>query len=201
VILTEMPDLPPSPQSARNAAFRRAFYARWHRENCVVSGTVRQVEYRPIHQMLSIKCVARGTETYFVDRRRVAVNDDSWLVLNESRVYGSVIDSPHDVDSFSIFFRPGIGREVAGALERSVDHALDDGAQYSAPFEFDEALRPHDGFVTPVLRSMQRQIRRGERDEHWLEERCQLLVARLVSAQRARCEPLPRRLADMKPKA
>jgi AraC-like DNA-binding protein len=164
-----------------------------------VSGTVRQVEYRPIHQMLSIKCVARGTETYFVDRRRVAVNDDSWLVLNESRVYGSVIDSPHDVDSFSIFFRPGIGREVAGALERSVDHALDDGAQYSAPFEFDEALRPHDGFVTPVLRSMQRQIRRGERDEHWLEERCQLLVARLVSAQRARCEPLPRRLADMKP--
>jgi imidazolonepropionase-like amidohydrolase len=101
-------------------------------------------------------------------------NETSWdeQVLNESRVYGSVIDSPHDVDSFSIFFRPGIGREVAGALERSVDHALDDGAQYSAPFEFDEALRPHDGFVTPVLRSMQRQIRRGERDEHWLEERC-----------------------------
>jgi AraC family transcriptional regulator len=199
VILTEMPDLPPRPENSRNAAFRRGFYARWHRENCVVSGSARQLEYRPIPQMLSIKSVARGTETYFVDRRRVAVNDDSWLVLNESRTYGSAIDSPHDVASFSIFFRPGIGREVAGALARSAERALDDGGQFSAPIEFDEALRPLDTCVTPLLNSIQRDIRRGERDEHWLEERCQLLVARLVAAQRTRCEPLPRQLADMRP--
>ena len=199
VILTEMPDLPPRPQNSGNAAFRRHFYARWHRENCVVSGTARQAAYRPIPQMLSIKSIARGTETYYIDRRRVAVNDDSWLVLNENRTYGSTIDSPHDVDSFSIFFRPGIGREVAGALGRSIERALDDGGQIPAPIEFDEALRPLDTCVTPLLRSIQREIRHGERDEHWLEERCQLLVARLISVQRSRCEPVPRQLAGMTP--
>jgi len=194
-----MPDLPPRPPSARNAAFRRDFYARWHRENCIVSGTVRHAEYRPIPQMLSIKCAARGAETYFVDRRRVAVTDDTWLVLNENRVYGSVLDSPHDVDSFAIFFRPGIGREVAGDLAHNVERALDDGGQYSAAVEFDEALRPHDASVTPVLRLIQREIKRGERDEHWLEEQCQFLVARLLAAQRARIGPLSRQLAGVRP--
>ena len=164
-----------------------------------MSGTARCVEYRPIAQMLSIKCVARGTEMYFVDRRRVAVSDDTWLVLNENRVYGSVLDSPHDVDSFAIFFRPGIGREVAGALARSAERALDDGGQYSSPVEFDEALRRHDVSVTPALRSIQRAIERGERDEHWLEEQCQFLVARLVAAQRTGAEPLPRQLAAARP--
>lgn len=194
-----MPDLPPRPLTAWNAAFRRTFYARWRRENCIVSGTARQVEYRAIPQMLSIKCVARGTEMYFVDRRQVAVSDDTWLVLNENRVYGSVLDSPHDVDSFSIFFRPGIAREVAGDLGHDTGDALDDGAQFSSPFEFDEALRQHDTSVTPLLRSIQAAVTRGERCEHWLEEQCQFLVARLVAAQQARCELVPPQLANVKP--
>ena len=194
-----MPDLPPRPLNARNAQFRRDFYARWRRENCVVSGTARHVEYRPIAQMLSIKSVARGTEMYFVDRRRVAVSDDTWLVLNENRVYGSVLDSPHDVDSFAIFFRPGIAREVAGDLGRSAARALDDGGQYASPIEFDESLRAHDASVMPALRFIQRAISSGERCEHWLEEQCQFLVARLVAAQRACAEPLPRQLAAARP--
>lgn len=194
-----MPDLPPRPASACNAAFRQNFYARWHRENCIVSGTARHAEYQPIPQMLSIKCATRGSEMYFVDRRRVAVSDDTWLVLNENRIYGSVLDSPHDVDSFSIFFRPGIGREVAGDLSRSVARALDDGGPVSSPFEFDEALRRHDTSVTPVLRFIQRAVMRGERDEHWLEEQCQLLVARLIAAQRTRCDAWPGPLAGAKP--
>jgi AraC family transcriptional regulator len=179
-----MPDLPPRPQTPRNAAFRREFYRRWGRENCIVSGLTHRAEYPLFRQTLSLKCVARGTETYFVDRRQVTVSDDTFLVLNEGRAYASVLDAPTEAYSFSIFFRPGMAREVAGDIHRSMDQVLDDGAQVrSTPMEFDETLRAHDSAITPVLRYLQREIAAGLRDEQWLEEQCQFLLARLIRSQ------------------
>ena len=58
-LLREMPDwerLKPVPQ---NEDYRRWFYGRWGRENAVISGTGRNVEYLPFRQRLSIK-LARG---------------------------------------------------------------------------------------------------------------------------------------------
>ena len=187
-----MPDLPPRPETARNAEFRREFYRRWGRENCIVSGVSRRVEYRHFRQMLSIKCVARGNETYFVDRRRVTVSDDTYLVLNEGQVYGSVLDTPAEAYSFSIFFRPGFEQEIAGALGRLLDRLLDDETESLArPCEFDESLHPHDSGVSPVLRFIHRQVVAGVRDEQWLEEQCQFLLARLIGAQRKWSSTLP----------
>jgi len=199
VILTEMPDLPPRPETARNTEFRREFYRRWGRENCIVSGVSRRVEYRHFRQMLSIKCVARGNETYFVDRRRVTVSDDTYLVLNEGRVYGSVLDTPAEAYSFSIFFRPGFAQEIAGALGRSLDQLLDDETETRAKFEFDESLHSHDTSVSPVLRFIHRQVVAGVRDEQWLEEQCQFLLARLIAAQRKWSSTLPADLLHARP--
>jgi AraC family transcriptional regulator len=200
VILTEMPDLPPRPLTPRNAQFRREFYRRWGRENCIVSGSARRAEYRQIRQTLSLKCMARGVETYFLDRRRITVSDDTYLVLNEGRVYGSVLQAPSEAYSFSIFFRPGLAQEVAGDLRRSLATMLDDGSQSLAvPMEFDEALRAHDSGVTPVLRFIQRQVVAGVRDEHWLEEQCQFLLARLLAVQHKRQRPFPEEFAAMRP--
>jgi AraC-like DNA-binding protein len=200
VILTEMPDLAPRPLTARDAAFRQNFYRHWGRENCVVSGTAHRIEYRQFRQMLSLKCVARGTETYFVDRRRITVSDDTFLVLNEGRTYGSVLEAPTEAYSFSIFFRPGCALEIAAELQRSSGSMLDDGGQTNAvEMEFDESLRAHDSTITPVLRFIQRQIVAGARDEHWLEEQCQFLLARLISLQRPRRGPLTRDLAHARP--
>jgi hypothetical protein len=41
LILTNMPDLPPRPETPANASFRRDFYRRWGREWCVVAGSAR----------------------------------------------------------------------------------------------------------------------------------------------------------------
>jgi AraC-like DNA-binding protein len=200
VILTELPDLPPRPPTPRNAVFRREFYQRWGRENCVVSGISRRAEYRLFRQTLSLKCVARGTETYFVDRRRVTVSDETFLVLNEGREYASKLDSPTDAYSFSLFFRPGLAQEVAGDLSRSLGEALDNGAEnLAATIEFDEALRAHDSNITPVLRFIQRQIVAGVRDEHWLEEQCQFLLGRLIEVQRRQRSSVPTELAAARP--
>lgn len=193
-----MPDLRPAPYSPRQAEFRREFYRRWGRENCIVSGESRHAEYGLFRQTLSIKCVARGAETYFVDRRRVTVRDDSWLVLNEGRTYGSLLDSHTPVYSFAIFFRPGLANEVAGALRRPLAAMLDDGADEPAPMEFGETLRSHDTLVSPVLRFIQREIARGMRDEDWLEEQCQFLVERLIRMHVAH-DSLRDRLAGVRP--
>jgi AraC-like DNA-binding protein len=183
MILTELPDLPPRPLTARSAAFRREFYRRWGRENCVVSGMSRHAEYGLFRQTLSIKCVARGSEMYFIDRRRVMVSDDTFLVLNEGRVYASSLNSETDTYSFSIFFRPGLGDEVAAGLQSSLGAALeDDVLPMKAGIEFDECLQHHDSRITPVLRFIQRQIAAGVRDENWLEEQCQFLLERLIAA-------------------
>jgi AraC-like DNA-binding protein len=180
VILTEMPDLPPAPRTPRQAAFRREFYRRWGRENSIVSGNTRHAAYGLFRQMLSVKCVARGAETYFLDRRRVTVRDDSYLVLNEGRIYGSLIEAATPAYSFAIFFRPGLAREVAGSMRSTVAQALDDAGDVEAPLEFAEHLRSHDRLVSPVLRFIQRQVAAGVRDEQWLEEQCQFLAERLV---------------------
>jgi AraC-like DNA-binding protein len=197
MILTELPDLPPRPLTPRAVAFRRDFYQRWGRENCVISGMSRHAEYGLFRQMLSIKCVAFGSEVYFVDRRRVTVNDDTFLVLNEGRVYGSVLDSTTDTYSFSIFFRPGFGEEMAGCMQRPLSAALEDGPRPAKTrVEFDESLQHHDSRITPVLRFIQRQIAAGVRDENWLEEQCQFLLERLIIAQRQRESPLAAQLGD-----
>jgi len=197
MILTELPDLPPRPLTPRAAAFRRDFYRRWGRENCIISGMSRHAEYGLFRQMLSIKCVAYGTEVYFVDRRRVTVSDDTFLVLNEGRVYASSLASATDTYSFSIFFRPGLGAEVAAGLQRPLRAALDDGPLAAkAAIEFDESLQHHDSRITPVLRFIQRQIIAGVRDENWLEEQCQFLLERLIGTHRQRESLLAAELGD-----
>jgi len=197
MILTELPDLPPRPLTPRAVAFRHDFYRRWGRENCVISGMSRHAEYGLFRQTLSIKCVAYGKELYFVDRRRVTVSDDTFLVLNEGRVYGSVLTNATDTYSFSIFFRPGFGEEVAAGLQRPLGKALDDGPlPVKASIEFDESLQHHDSRITPVLRFIQHQIAAGVRDENWLEEQCQFLLERLITAHRQRESLLAANLAD-----
>jgi len=197
MILTELPDLPPRPLTARAVVFRRDFYRRWGRENCIISGMSRHAEYGLFRQTLSIKCVAYGHETYFVDRRRVTVSDDTFLVLNEGRVYGSSLTNTTDTYSFSIFFRPGFGEEVAAGLQRPLEAALDDGPQsMKTTIEFDELLQHHNSKITPVLRFIQRQVAAGVRDENWLEEQCQFLLERLIAAHRQHDSPLAADLKD-----
>ena len=90
----------------------------WGIENCIVCGTGRNAEYTPFRQRLSIKVARGGRERYFIDGRSIAVDDDCFLILNDNRIYGSRFESNVDIESFSIFFRPGIAEEVFGALGR-----------------------------------------------------------------------------------
>jgi AraC-like DNA-binding protein len=186
VILTQMPDLLPRPETSRNAEFRRQFYSRWGKENSIVCGKSRYAEYAKFRQTLSIKTIVNGTEHYFVDRRRLSVSDETYLVLNENREYSSVLETPEDAFSFCIFFRPGLANEIAADSRRSVARALDAGSEARfVPMEFSEHLRRHDKDLTAALRHVRRHVVAGVTDMGWYDEQFNFLLERLICNERA----------------
>ena len=196
MILTQLPDLPPRPETPRNAAFRRMFYNRWGRENWIVCGRAQRAEYTEFRQTCSIKAVSQGSEHYYVDRRRLTVTDETYLVLNEGRAYGSQLQAPGEAAfSFAIFFRPGLQGEVARAARLNVGQALDaEVDNRAAPFEFNENLQRHDKIVSPVLRYIRRHVELGVDDPGWYEEQFHYLLTRMLRRDRQLTE-LPQRIA------
>jgi AraC-like DNA-binding protein len=193
MILTELPDLPPAPETRYNKAFREAFYSQWGKGNWIVCGWTHRAEYARLRQTLSFKMVTGGTERFLVDGRRIQVTDNTWLVLNEGREYSSVIESPRRAYAFALFLRPGLAGEVAHAAPQSLGQALDEGAEpVTAPVEFSENLRIHDQRVSPVLRYIRHYAAAGERDEAWFEEQYLFLITRLLAEERARPRPAER---------
>jgi len=187
MLLRSMPDLSPA-----NTQYRAWFYSHWGRENCLILGRSREAEYARYRQRLSIKMASGGGERYFIGGRTVTVDDDSYLILNEGQSYGSVIRCDREVESFSIFFRPGLLENVSAAIgieaARVLEHAGSTAAQ--SP-EFLERLNPHDASVTPVLRFIRHHIRAGVDDEQWYEEQLQVLASRmLLQHQRIRTQTL-----------
>lgn len=183
MILTTLPDLPPRPETLANADFRRRFYARWGRENAIVSGRATLAEYSVLPQTLSIKTVSAGRERYFVGRRELVVDDDNWLPLNEGASYGSLLQSRRPATTFSIFFRPGMQNEVAAQRRRRLGAALDHPDTAARAVGFAEHLRPHGGPVSRRLRSIACAVDAGERDENWLEEQFTLLLEALLEGE------------------
>jgi AraC family transcriptional regulator len=164
-------------------AFRRWFYQRWGQENCVIAARTRRAEYPLFQQRLSVKAAWGGTESYFLDGRRVAVDDEHYLILNDARSYASALHGHEPVTSFAIFFRPGIAADVARCHALAADTLLADPEDHGT-VEFSEHLRPHDRLVTPVLRFIYRQIELGVTDEAWLEEQSYFLVGRMLAVHR-----------------
>jgi AraC family transcriptional regulator len=166
--------------------FRPQFYARWGRESAVISARARRVAYPDFTQLLSIKAMFHGTEHYFVDGRRLAVDEDSFLILNAGRRYASRIEQIEPAHSFSVFFAPHLAEQALHALTHSDEALLDDpGREASAAPEFDERVRLHDDSLKPLLERIRKRVDAGWGDELWLEEQLQELLRVMLALERA----------------
>ena len=194
-IWREMPDCgAPEAGGRRTEPYRQWFYSHWGRENAVISGTDRNVEYTPFRQRLSIKVARGGRERYFIDGRSIAVDDDNYLILNDNRTYGSRFESEVEIESFSVFFRPGLAEEVYGATQhhRRARSRQRRRPRRRRPVEFSESLQPHDSVVTPVLRQRGVRDKRGRRGcRGWYEEQFQFLLERMLANHRRLTERIP----------
>ena len=126
-------------------SFRREFYTRWGKENCISGARTRRAEYPDFEQRLSIKAAWGGAEDYFIDNRRIRVDDDTFLVLNDARTYSSSVRTAAPMTSFSIFFRPGMAAEVASGIHAPDDpEAVSCRAEGARSIEVSEQVRPHE---------------------------------------------------------
>lgn len=202
MILRDLPDLAPRPLTPANAGFRAWFAQHWGRENALVMGRARDVEYPPYTQTLSIKRAWGGEgEDYLLPRQRLHVGEAHCLILNGGQHYGARICSHEPVLSFGVFFRPGLAEEVAHAAGQSLAEAL--GAETErgqAAAGFAEHLRPCDGALDQALVGLRDAVLagRGQQlgdpdDEAWLEEQLQGLAWLMLSQEpgwRARSQAL-----------
>ncbi|MEP6549254.1 MAG: AraC family transcriptional regulator [Gammaproteobacteria bacterium] len=163
--------------------FRRVFYERWGHESAVISARTRRVEYPEFKQLLSIKAAAGGSENYFLDGRRLTVDDDTFAIFNSDRVYASSIESLQPVHSFAVFFDRTLVAQAWHSMAKSTS-ALDELplAELALP-EFAERLYEHENLVSPVLRHIRRVVDAGPVDDAWLEEQLLFLLGRMLRLQ------------------
>lgn len=161
--------------------FRKAFYSRWGKESAVICARARRAEYPLYRQLLSIKAVANGVEDYFIDGRHISVDPETFLIVNEDRVYASTIESLNQVSSFSIFFDRSLVNQTWSSMLCTPETLLDDPQRRNrSPPEFSERLYQHDRLVSPALEYVRRHIEAGMQDEVWLEEQLIFLFQRML---------------------
>jgi AraC family transcriptional regulator len=188
MILTELPDLPPLPETPRNIAFRRDYVARWGKENTILCGLTRFAEYPTVMHPLSIKMAWGGREVYRLRRRDIHVREGSYLVLNEGDEYGSSLSSERPATSFSIFLRRGLADEIASARRLGIEKCMEQSVDATAAASFSTHLRGHDSHVSPRMRFIYESVLAGERSQQWLDEQAVLLVDDLLRAEHAAFE-------------
>jgi len=185
MILTELPDLPPRPETPENAAFRRDYTQRWGTENTILCGLTQLAEYPKVMHPLSVKMAWGGREVYRLRRREVYVREGTYLVLNDGEEYGSTLSSERPATSFSVFLRRGIASEIVAARRQGLEKCLDQPDPAPADASFSAHLRGHDRHVTPRMRFMYERVMAGERSQEWLDEQAVLLLDDLLQAERA----------------
>lgn len=177
MLLRTLPDI-----SSASAEIRQGFNSRWGRENCIIWGRARRARFEPRAHGLSIRAAWGGEERCHFDGRTVAVDDDSFLILNNGRVCSTQIEAEQPVESFAVYFGPALVERAYGAMTLSVEQALERGdvvVERSA--EFLECLQPHDKLVSPVLRYIRLHVLRGIDDEGWYDEQLHFLLERMLA--------------------
>jgi AraC family transcriptional regulator len=177
MLLRTLPDF-----ASTSAEMRPSFNTRWGRENCIIWGRAKRARFGPCAHGLSIRAAWGGEERCQFDGRTVAVDDDSFLILNNGRVCTTHIESAHSVESFAIYFGPALVERAYGAMTLSIEKALERGdTTVERSAEFVESLQPHDKLVSPVLRFIRLHVLRGIDDEAWYDEQLHFLLERMLT--------------------
>ena len=137
---------------------------------------------------LSIKTFSGGRALYNAGGGSYAVDDASYLVLNEGQPYEITIESLTEVESFCVFFAPGLAQEVYHGLTTPLDGLLDDteGAAMAPP-RFFERTNAHDRILSPALRGLKAEVGRRSHDQAGLDERFRDLIVRLLQVHHNLC--------------
>ncbi len=118
--------------------------------NLIIVARGADVAYPEHAGPLSIKCVFQGREIYEVNGARHAVDEASYLLLNNGQRYSCHIPSEREVEVFTVFFNPGFAEEVLRSLITPADRLLNEPDHAcEQPVYFFERLYPLDAWSGP----------------------------------------------------
>lgn len=130
---------------------------------------------------LSIKTFFGGQALYTLGKGYYAVDDSSYLIVNQNQPYAITIEAHHDVESFCLFFEPGLAEEVYRSLVTPAHSLLDNPeARGIAPLHFFERTYQHDNLLSPMLFSLRAMFAKGGYERTWLDEQFHELMQRLL---------------------
>jgi AraC family transcriptional regulator len=132
---------------------------------------------------LSIKTFSGGRAHYRVGAGHHAVDETSYLVLNDGQNYAISIESRQPVESFCIFFAAGLAEDVQRNLSGEPGDLLDEPHSNDlAPIRFFEKSYAHDLILSPALLRLRRDHKNHEHE--WIIEQLHSIVARLLRVHR-----------------
>src|SRR5262249_16173180 len=126
---------------------------------------------------LSLKSFRGGRAFYKVGDSRYAVDDDRYLLLNHGQHYAIEIEANRAVESFCLFFPPGLAESARPTFTVPDDRLLDSPAS-TAPLHFFEKTYPHDNTLSPMLERLR--LTYSTAGTGWLEEQFHALMAQLL---------------------
>jgi AraC-like DNA-binding protein len=161
----------------------RRDFAFFGHQNVVVYARSSDISYAEHTAPLSIKSTLKGHEVYEVSGVPIAVDENSYLVLNHRQPYASHIFSDQEVESFCVFFRNRLEQEVSATLNLSHETLLDhQGENPATPVIFFQSLRRHDETVSRQMKLLHAGIVQGLESELWLDEQFNSIMEALLKA-------------------
>ncbi len=129
---------------------------------------------------LSIKCFVGGRAFYDVGVGRYAVDDSSYLILNDGQTYSIDIDLQNDLESFCIFFESGFAEAVWCRLNATTAQLLEDPHKKSSAVNFFERTYRHDQLLSPALFYLRAHVAKRKVETAWLTEQLHGIMERLL---------------------
>lgn len=168
------------------------YYSLFLEKNVIINAISSDVEYGDHWSPLSIKCAFRGKEFYHERHRTVAVDDSSFLIFNEGKVYSSYIKSESKVQSFTINFNPTFVQEVIAALRQRDPEEMFTGNER---IHFVEKLYLHNPQITPLLFALQRMSLSLQSNKERIAELFTEVLERMILSQ----NDIAREIESMRP--
>lgn len=162
------------------------YNSRFQQANIIIDSTSKVCAYPPHWGPLSIKTAFFGEEFYRKGNSLYRVGSPHYLILNESGLYSSYIDSKTDVNSFTINFSPAFEKEVTGIIFSTHDYMLDneDFINKGGQLKFIEQLYKHDHTVSPFIFRLRSMSQDWEANKSRISELLYFLFESMVNAQR-----------------
>jgi AraC family transcriptional regulator len=173
------------PNVARTRPQDRRVFASFWRQNVISQAKTTEIAYAVHTAPLSIKSTLKGREVYEVDGYPIAVDEGTYLILNDGQPYASYISSDEEVESFCLFFRAELARQVSAAFTSAIQTLLDNPQpEARCPQPCFPHLRRRDALISPLLDGLCRGIAAGQTEELWLDEKFHALMEAMLRLHR-----------------